>query len=156
MAELEGYEVYVDGEDLTPEEERGIRLAAQQALYQTEAEAPCGLTVVVSTDDHVQHLNNAYAGNDYATDVLTFPAEGDPYEVEPGEPPYLGDVIIARGVAHKQADEAGHSLLAEFQLLAIHGTLHLLGFDHQDPDQQATMWAYQSAAMDALRTTGAE
>lgn len=151
MVDTAGYEINVEGEGLTPKEESGIRRAAEQAMKQVKAAGPCGMTVLISTDEHVRHLNNAYAGNDYATDVLTFPAEDEPYEVEPGEPPYLGDVIIARGVAQKQADEAEHSLLAEFQLLTIHGTLHLLGFDHQDPDQQATMWAYQSAAMDALR-----
>lgn len=151
MPDAGGYEVYVDGEALSDDETRGIQKAAIHALKAARPAAPCALTVMVTTDEHIRELNRDYAGIDSPTDVLSFGAEDVPYKVEPGEPDYLGDVLIARGTAERQAVQAGHSLLAEMQVLAIHGTLHLLGYDHQDPDQQAEMWAAESAALDALR-----
>lgn len=151
MPDADRYEVYVEGEELSQEEARGIEKAAIHALRAARPAEVCALTVMVTTDEHIRQLNRDYAGIDNPTDVLSFGAEDAPYEVEPGEPAYLGDVLIARGTAERQAEAAGHSLLAEMQVLAIHGTLHLLGYDHQNPDQQAEMWAAESAALDALR-----
>jgi probable rRNA maturation factor len=128
-----------------------ILQAVAQALTFGQATLPAGLAVTVTSADRVRALNQQYAGIDSTTDVLSFPVEGEPYAVEPGEPPYLGDVVIAYSVAESQARDAGLPLIAELQLLAIHGTLHLLGFDHDTPDRQAEMWALQSAAMDAAR-----
>ena len=150
----EDYVVNVQVEGDYRVEAEGIEAAARQALSIAGAEAPCALTVTITSAEYVQNLNWEYAGIDKATDVLSFAAEDEPYEVEPGEPPYLGDILIAYEVAAAQAADVGHSLLAEMQTLAIHGTLHLLGFDHQDADQQAEMWAYESAAKDALRSAG--
>ena len=155
MSEQASYEIYVniDGPydfDTTP-----VQHAAWYALDMAQAPAPAALTVLLTTSDAVQQLNREYAQNDYVTDVLSFPSESEPYHTEPGEPPYLGDIVIAIPIAEEQAATAGHSVLAELQLLTIHGTLHLLGFDHDSPENQATMWALQSAAMDALRAAGA-
>jgi len=75
----------------------------------------------------VRELNRRYRGKDAATDVLSFQAD------EPGE---LGDVVIALGVARRQAREAGHSLQTELRVLALHGLLHLLGYDHERDDGQ--------------------
>jgi probable rRNA maturation factor len=80
------------------------------------------LTVAVASDALVRRLNRTYRGVDRATDVLSFPS---------GTQPYLGDVVIARGIARRQARAAGHPLSAELRLLALHGMLHLLGFDHE-------------------------
>jgi probable rRNA maturation factor len=148
------YTVFVVVEEPCEVEAAGVQAAAWYSLQMVGASAPCALTLTLTGSERVQEFNREYAGIDEPTDVLSFAAEDEPYAVEPGEPPYLGDVIIAVPVARQQAAEAGHSLLNELQLLAIHGTLHLLGFDHQTPDQQAEMWAYQSAAMDALRQAG--
>jgi probable rRNA maturation factor len=71
-------------------------------------------------------LNRTYRRKDYATDVLSFDGE-------------LGDLVIARGVAARQAREAGHSLQQELRVLALHGLLHLLGYDHDDPDDAGAM-----------------
>jgi probable rRNA maturation factor len=148
------YVIHVQVEEASAVNQEGIEAAVRQALSVAGAETPCALTVTVTSAAHVQTLNREYAGIDKATDVLSFAAEDEPYQVEPSEPPYLGDIIIAYEVAAEQAADVGHSLLAEMQTLAIHGALHLLGFDHQDADQQAEMWAYESAAKDALRSTG--
>lgn len=149
-----GYAIYVGVEGDYAVDLARVEAAARQALIVAQAEAPCALTVTLTSAERVQELNREFAGLDEPTDVLAFPAEDEPYAVEPGEPPYLGDVVIAYPVAEEQARAAGHSLVAELQVLAIHGTLHLLGFDHQTPEQRAEMWAYESAAMDAVRQAG--
>ena len=79
------------------------------------------LTVALASDRRVRSLNRRYLGKDRTTDVLSFPSESRPY---------LGDVVIATGLARRQARDAGHSLATELRVLALHGVLHLLGYDH--------------------------
>ncbi len=83
------------------------------------------VTVAVVSDARVRSLNHRYRRQDAATDVLSFPAD------EPGE---LGDVVIAAGVAGRQARQAGHPIAVELRVLALHGLLHLLGYDHEHDD----------------------
>jgi probable rRNA maturation factor len=80
------------------------------------------VTIALASDARVRELNRTYRGVDKATDVLSFPA---------GETGTLGDVVIARGVAGRQARDAGHALATELRVLALHGLLHLLGYDHE-------------------------
>ena len=89
------------------------------------AGAKGGLTVGLVSDVRVRTLNRQYRGIGKATDVLSFPA---------GEPDYLGDIVIAVGVARRQARDAGHPLATELRVLALHGLLHLLGYDHERDD----------------------
>jgi len=84
------------------------------------------VTVAVVGDARVRALNRRYRGVDRATDVLSFPADGGPFDAG-----FLGDVVIAGGVARRQAREAGHPLTRELRVLALHGLLHLLGYDHE-------------------------
>lgn len=95
------------------------------------------VVVAVVSDATVRRLNRAYRRKDRATDVLSFPAP----EVVPGfSRVYLGDIVIARGVARRQARERGHSLATELKILALHGLLHLLGYDHtRDTGQMARL-----------------
>ena len=79
------------------------------------------VTVAIVSDARVRALNRRFRKKDSATDVLSFPS---------GERGHLGDVVIAGGVARRQAREAGHSLQTEIRVLALHGLLHLLGYDH--------------------------
>jgi len=105
------------------------------------------LSIVLTNDERIQVLNRDYRGIDAPTDVLSFTAdEPDP---ETGAT-YFGDVIISCQRAEKQALAGGHSLVAEIQLLVIHGVLHLLGHDHDDPDEKARMWAAQVKALQTL------
>jgi len=83
------------------------------------------MTVAIVPDARVRALNRQYRKKDTATDVLSFSS---------GEPGILGDVVIASGVAARQAREAGHSLATELRVLALHGLLHLLGYDHERDD----------------------
>lgn len=96
--------------------------------------------VALVSDRRVRALNRAYRRKDYATDVLSFPNKTAPPfvpAVSPGSSVverFLGDIVIARGVARRQAREAGHSERTELRVLALHGLLHLLGYDHEQDD----------------------
>jgi probable rRNA maturation factor len=102
------------------------------------------VTIALVSDARMRTLNRAYRNKDYATDVLSFPAfakasagrpasarasAGRPAPAEASS--YLGDIVIATGVAARQADDVGHSVGTELKVLALHGLLHLLGYDHE-------------------------
>ena len=84
------------------------------------------VTVALVSDRQVRTLNRSYRGVDAATDVLSFPAGGD--AISPTA--HLGDIVIARGVARRQARAESHPETTEWRVLALHGLLHLLGYDH--------------------------
>jgi len=81
------------------------------------------VSVAFVDDGSIRKLNRQYRGKDEPTDVLSFPGD---------EPGFLGDIVIAAGVARHQAAAAGHALGTEARVLALHGLLHLLGYDHED------------------------
>jgi probable rRNA maturation factor len=85
--------------------------------------------VAIVSDRRVRELNRRYRGKDYATDVLSFPSGSSPQPRVPS--PYLGDIVIGRGMARRQARDARHSETVELRVLALHGLLHLLGYDHE-------------------------
>ena len=104
-------------------------------------DAPPGdLTLAFTDDKTIQDLNKRFAAVDKPTDILSFPGEGS--DMETGRT-YYGDVVISLPYAERQAQDAGHSLKDELTLLAIHGILHLSGFDHSNPDEQDSMWSLQ-------------
>ena len=78
------------------------------------------VAIAILPDSRVRALNRKYRRKNRGTDVLSFPGVGD----------YLGDIAISRGIAQKQARLLGHSLSTEVRVLALHGLLHLLGYDH--------------------------
>lgn len=92
------------------------------------------LAIALVPDARVRALNRQYRRKDRVTDVLSFPA--DPADRPPAGGRHadasLGDIVIATGVARRQAREAGHSYETELRVLALHGVLHLLGYDHHD------------------------
>jgi probable rRNA maturation factor len=85
------------------------------------------VSVALISDIRARALNRSYRRKDYATDVLSFPANPQPRIPNP----FLGDIAIARGVARRQARAAGHAERTELRILALHGLLHLLGYDHE-------------------------
>lgn len=98
------------------------------------------LTLRLTNDAEIHQLNRTYRKMDQPTDVLSF--SQDFIDPETNEP-YLGDIIISVEQAKRQAPENQHSLEEECAFLAIHGTLHLLGYDHYEPDEKAQMWKIQ-------------
>jgi probable rRNA maturation factor len=124
--------------------ERATR-AAQAALAHQSADGD--ITLVLTDDAQLQDLNRDYLGIDAPTDVLSFPAtEMDP---ETGAS-YLGDILISIPRAMMQAQAAGHPLESEVQLLVVHGVLHLLGYDHADPEEKTKMWLAQSEILQKI------
>jgi len=88
--------------------------------------------IALVSDRRARELNCTYRRRDYATDVLSFPASGDPRAADvPAGERFLGDIVIARGVAVRQGRAAGHGERTELRILALHGLLHLLGYDHE-------------------------
>lgn len=123
-----------------------LRAAAVTTLERQEVPQQAGLTLLLTAEERVRDLNRAYRGVDRATDVLSFPFG----ESLPDGGQYLGDVAIAVPVAQAQAAAAGHSLEAELVLLAVHGILHLLGYDHAQAGEKARMWAAQAQLLEQL------
>jgi probable rRNA maturation factor len=95
------------------------------------------VAVALVTDAHVRTLNKRYRRADKPTDVLSFPAGAS--DRLPNDDHYLGDIVIARGVARRQARDAGHPYERELRVLALHGLLHLLGYDHHDEHDAGRM-----------------
>ena len=121
---------------------------AAQAVLEHESESmDSDLSIVLTDNARLHELNLNYLGVDAPTDVLSFPAsETDP---ETGAR-YLGDILISIPRAQEQADAAGHPLESEVQLLIVHGVLHLLGYDHAEPDEKDRMWKAQSEILNSL------
>jgi probable rRNA maturation factor len=88
------------------------------------------VTIMLTGDAAMRRLNREWRDVDRATDVLSFPADDDGPRVR-GQARHLGDIVIATGVARRQALRAGHAYGAELKVLALHGLLHLLGYDHE-------------------------
>jgi probable rRNA maturation factor len=116
-----------------------LRRAVRQTLALCDA-APGSLTLRLADAAELRSLNAEFAHADHTTDVLSFPSNTPDSEGIGG---YLGDIAIALPVAESNAKVAGHDTLSELILLAIHGTLHLLGYDHADPQTRAAMWQQQ-------------
>lgn len=131
------------------EHDLAAAIAATLAAEQHDGDA---VTLVVTSDEAVAELNLNYRGVEGPTDVLAFaaqePAPG--FVSAPEMSGYLGDVVIAFPYTQRQAAELGRDVADELRLLAVHGTLHLLGYDHADPAGEAAMWARQDAILARL------
>lgn len=111
------------------------------------------VSVLFTGDDFIASLNKRYRDEDGSTDVLAFPMSDEEDDIEPEESPMpymLGDIVISLDTAARQAESQGRPLRQELALLLVHGTLHLLGYDHDDPQEEAIMWAKQDAILKAL------
>ena len=106
------------------------------------ARARGAMTIAIVSDARVRALNRQYRGTNTSTDVLSFVSNA---------PGYLGDVVIASGVAARQAREAGHSLGTELRVLALHGLLHLLGYDHERDDGRMARLEHRLRTRGGLR-----
>lgn len=115
--------------------------AALAALTRVLGNQDVDLSIVIENDEELRRLNKDFLGIDAPTDVLSFPAD----EFDPdNQSKYIGDIIISYPQAERQARTAGHPTQNELQLLAVHGVLHLLGFNHADEDQKVEMWKVQA------------
>lgn len=118
-----------------------LERAAVRTLAYAKFDKTAEFSVVIDSDEKLQQLNLDFLGIDAPTDVLSFPSE----EFDPDEQaPYIGDVIVSFPRAEMQANDAGHPIINELQLLVVHGTLHLLGYDHAEPEEKEKMWSAQA------------
>ena len=130
-------------------ERTGIERAVQAALDFEGREGD--LTILIDTPERIQTLNRYFRNVDRVTDVLTFPAwEG---EISLSADGYLGDIMICYARAKEQAEEYGHSLERELSFLAVHGVLHLLGYDHMTETDERAMRERQTAILDSIGVT---
>ncbi len=101
-------------------------------LARVAPRAAVGVVAVALVGDRkMRDLNNRFLAIDKVTDVLSFPAGPAPAVTGPGPPRFLGDIVIATGRAARQARAAGLAEQQEWRRLALHGLLHLLGYDHE-------------------------
>ena len=134
---------------LTDDERTGMEHAALAAL--TSERRDGDLTILVDTPERIQTLNREFRNVDAVTDVLTFPAwEG---EISLSADGYLGDIMICYERAKEQAASYGHSLKRELSFLAVHGVLHLLGYDHMTETDERVMREKQTAILDSIGVT---
>jgi probable rRNA maturation factor len=144
--------IWVDvGEEFAAEVDvPDIKAAATAALAAENRQGE--ITLVITTDEAVAELNKQYRDMEGPTDVLSFPAQ-DPtpgFVTAPEMDAYLGDIIIALPFTRRQAVNLNRPLRDELRLLAVHGVLHLLGYDHADQAEETVMWARQEAILARL------
>lgn len=139
--------------------------AAVTATLQDRGITQGTVTVAVLTDEEVQSLNRGYRGIDSPTDVLSFAAqeEGEddplasadlPPELRAELAAHWGDLAIAYPYTLRQAARYATPIAAELRLLVIHGALHLLGYDHATPEEEAEMWAIQDRVLMGIGDRG--
>lgn len=110
------------------------------------------ISITFVTNESIQEINREYRQKDYPTDVISFAmeelGEGEVEVVGGDMPRILGDIIISIPKAKEQAEEYGHSFMRELSFLAVHGFLHLLGFDHETEEDEKEMFSLQREILD--------
>jgi probable rRNA maturation factor len=142
--------------DSSPSWEKLVREAAEAAIAEsafpqlTQSDRPIELSVRLAGDAEVRALNAKWRGKDKATNVLSFPlASADDFQRAniPRKELLRGDIILARGVCETEASEKGVSVQEHVSHLLVHGTFHLLGYDHHDDEAAAEMESREVRAL---------
>ena len=134
---------------------RGISELAGFVMSELRVHPQAELCIKAVDEDTIAELNQRWMDKDGPTDVLAFPMD----ELRPGkvteEPTQgvLGDLVLAPTIAERQGLEAGHGREAEIELLVVHGILHLLGYDHAEPDEHAEMFGLQADLLHKWRSS---
>ncbi len=148
--------VEINNESGLAADEDALRELAQYVIDQMETHPLADLSMLLVDEAHMTNLHEKWMEEPGPTDVLSFPMdELRPHSMagpnrargrdsdEP-EPVLLGDVVLCPQVASAQAKQHGHSTQAELELLTVHGVLHLLGYDHAEPEEEAEMFGLQN------------
>lgn len=134
-------------------DEADIRALVVFGMETMKVHPAADVAVVFVDEAAMEQLHVQWMGESGPTDVLSFPID----ELRPGRDGevsaegILGDIVVCPSVAQKQADTAGHSLQHEIQMLTVHGLLHLLGFDHAEPEEEAEMFGLQGTILSSYR-----
>jgi len=161
--ELVQIDIQVDDSISAQFESSGIDLAgiaiAVKATLRRHALDEGVVSVLITDDVQMQTFNRDYRGVDAPTDVLSFPQQAEPASTGDVAMPaelaqalsrQLGDLVVALPYTQRQAQRYGTSIDSEMRLLSVHGTLHLLGYDHATPQEKAVMWRVQDEILAEL------
>jgi probable rRNA maturation factor len=127
-------DVFVANEQEIPVNEARSAALVRHTLTSEALDDNSEISILFVTADHIRRLNKRFAGNDHATDVLAFPMMDEDEDTF-----LLGDVVVCPSIAEENAHKLGHGVGKEIDALLVHGTLHLLGYDHQGVDDKAKM-----------------
>jgi probable rRNA maturation factor len=148
--------VDINNESGMAADEDTLRELAQYVIDQMETHPLADLSMLLVDEAHMTNLHEKWMDEPGPTDVLSFPMdELRPHSIagpnrtrgrdeDESEPVLLGDVVLCPQVAAAQAKQHGHSTQSELELLTAHGVLHLLGYDHADPEEEAEMFGLQN------------
>jgi probable rRNA maturation factor len=137
--------IEINNESVIPVDEAALQRLATFALDQLHVHPDAELAIILVDEGAMEQLHLQWMDEPGPTDVLSFPMD----ELRPGTEDamtpagLLGDIVLCPQVAVAQAETAGHSPLDEMLLLTTHGILHLLGFDHAEPDEEKEMFGVQ-------------
>ena len=137
--------IEINNESVVPVDEIALQRLATFALDYLHVHPDAELAILLVDESAMEQLHVQWMDEPGPTDVLSFPMD----ELRPGTEDQptpaglLGDIVLCPQVAIEQAEKAGHSPLDEMLLLTTHGLLHLLGFDHAEPDEEKEMFALQ-------------
>ena len=127
--------VFLANEQPVSVDERRLSALARHVLVAEGVGTEVELSMLLVTREHIHHLNARFANEDHPTDVLAFPMMED----DDDETSLLGDVVMCPEVAEENASKQQHSVSRELDTLVVHGTLHLLGYDHQTSEDRVKM-----------------
>lgn len=125
--------------------ERELTALAAHTINYMKLDERVELSILAVDEDEMERLHIEWMDEPGPTDVLSFPID----ELRAGQEyvegkSTLGDVVLCPSVAQQQAEQAGHSVNVELHTLLVHGILHLMGFDHAEPEEEAEMFGLQS------------
>ncbi|NNG36499.1 rRNA maturation RNase YbeY [Nakamurella aerolata] len=144
-------------------DETALISVARYALDRLRIHPQAELSLLLIDVDAMSALHQQWMDEPGPTDVMSFPMDeltpprrdGGPampaFDTDSAPPAVLGDIVLCPAVAAQQAEQAGHSLDDELHLLTVHGVLHLLGYDHAEPEEERVMFELQNDILDSWR-----
>ena len=156
MTTLGGVSIEVSNESGVPVDAELIVSVARHALTALRVSPAAELSIIAVTTETMAELHERWMDEPGPTDVMSFPMdelveESRRPDASDMGPALLGDIVLCPEFAKAQARSAGHSLDDELHLLTVHGVLHLLGYDHAEPDEEREMFAVQATLLEDWR-----
>lgn len=131
---------------------RQLKSLAKQVLQAEDCGKNTEVSILLTNDEEIAELNKEYRDTEGPTDVLSFSqVEGDEEFAPDMDEHLLGDIVISVETAKRQAEEAGKSTEDEVHMLLTHGLLHLLGYDHAEPEEAEQMFARQNELLNSIK-----
>ena len=158
MARKVEISVAIDDKLAAPLDDRWLKSVARLTLEAVEVKPPVEMGLFITDSETIQYLNKTYRAKDKPTDVLAFYTQPhfaqkkteSEFVPAPDGVRHLGEVVISYPQAVTQAQQQGNSINQELTILVVHGTLHLLGFDHEKPEERRLMRAREKEILKKL------